>query len=120
MEMTVALPEDYPLSLPEVLINRQLGASKEKWRQWMKNLVVFITHQNGSVLDAILMWKLSFEKHIQGVEACSICMMTIHGSNYRLPSVGCKRCRKKFHGECLRKWFSTSNKTECPLCRHTF
>lgn len=49
-----------------------------------------------------------------------ICFSVIHGSNYSLPRLSCKTCKKKFHSACLYRWFSTSNNSTCPLCRNLF
>lgn len=57
--------------------------------------------QNGSIVDAVLMWAGSIEKHMEGVEDCTICMMTVHSRTYQLPRVRCKQCKKRFHSDCL-------------------
>ncbi|EJW74990.1 hypothetical protein WUBG_14099, partial [Wuchereria bancrofti] len=75
---------------------------------------------NGSIVDAVLMWAGNIEKHMEGAEDCTICMMTVHSRTYQLPRVRCKQCKKRFHSDCLYKWFDSSNQSTCPLCRASF
>lgn len=76
--------------------------------------------QNGSVLDGLQLWKRNVDKHFEGVEECYICYSVLHGSSYQLPRKQCRTCRKRFHAECLYRWFDTSNNSACPLCRNLF
>uniref|UniRef100_A0A4W4E597 E3 ubiquitin-protein ligase listerin n=1 Tax=Electrophorus electricus TaxID=8005 RepID=A0A4W4E597_ELEEL len=76
--------------------------------------------QNGSIMEGLSLWKNNVEKRFEGVEDCMICFSVIHGSNYSLPKKACRTCKKKFHSACLYKWFTSSNKSTCPLCRDTF
>ena len=76
--------------------------------------------RNGSVLDGLLLWKQNIDKRFQGVEECNICFYVLHGTNYQLPKLACRNCKKRFHPACLYKWFSTSSKSTCPMCRQLF
>ncbi|MEE6468105.1 hypothetical protein FKM82_008163 [Ascaphus truei] len=78
------------------------------------------TRENGSIMEGLALWKNNVDKRFEGVEDCMICFSVIHGSNYSLPKKACRTCKKKFHSECLYKWFTSSNKSTCPLCRETF
>lgn len=80
----------------------------------------FLSFQNGSIMDGLILWKRNVDKRFEGVDDCMICFSVIHGSNYSLPKLSCKTCKKKFHSACLYKWFSTSNNATCPLCRNLF
>ena len=80
----------------------------------------FCDVQNGSILDGLTLWKRNVDKRFEGIEECYICYYVLHGSNYQLPKLTCRTCRKKFHAACLYKWFSTSNNSTCPLCRNLF
>lgn len=71
-------------------------------------------------MDGLILWKRNVDKRFEGVDDCMICFSVIHGSNYSLPKLSCKTCKKKFHSACLYKWFSTSNNATCPLCRNLF
>ena len=87
--------------------------------EW-SHLWVLTVVQNGSVLDGLQLWKQNVDKHFEGVEECYICYSVLHGSSYQLPRKQCRTCRKRFHAECLYRWFDTSNNSACPLCRNLF
>ena len=53
----------------------------------MVQLALFINDQNGSVLDAVKLWKRNVDKTFEGVEECTICYAVVHGSNYQLPKM---------------------------------
>ncbi|XP_063812460.1 E3 ubiquitin-protein ligase listerin [Pseudophryne corroboree] len=120
IELIIQLPQNYPLGSIIVESGRRLGVAVQQWRNWMLQLNTYLTHQNGSIMDGLALWKNNVDKRFEGVEDCMICFSVIHGSNYSLPKKGCRTCKKKFHSECLYKWFTSSNKSTCPLCRETF
>ncbi|KAF3840790.1 hypothetical protein F7725_006652 [Dissostichus mawsoni] len=99
---------------------RRVGVAVQQWRNWMLQLSTYLTHQNGSIMEGLALWKNNVDKRFEGIEDCMICFSVIHGSNYSLPKKGCRTCKKKFHSACLYKWFTSSNKSTCPLCRETF
>ncbi|KAM3716551.1 E3 ubiquitin-protein ligase listerin [Dirofilaria immitis] len=119
MILTIEYPVDYPLSVPLIEDERAI-VSRETRRKWLLQLTMFLTHQNGSIVDAVLMWAGNIERHMEGAEDCTICMMTVHSRTYQLPRVRCKQCKKRFHSDCLYKWFDSSNQSTCPLCRASF
>ena len=92
------------------------------WQNISLTCLYFITfqHQNGSLVDALTLWKKNVDKRFEGVEECYICFFILHGSTYQMPKVACPTCKKKFHSACLYKWFSTSQNSTCPLCRNLF
>ena len=57
--------------------------------------------QNGSILEGLLLWKTNLDKHFAGLDDCMICFSIIHGSNYSLPKMICRTCKKRFHSSCL-------------------
>lgn len=118
MELFIALPSNYPLGGPDVQLNRQIGGLPHK--QWLMQLRMCLLHQNGRIWDALSMWNNNLDKKFDGVEECYICFAVLHPGTYQLPKLSCKTCRKKFHAACLYKWFSTSNKSTCPICRNLF
>uniref|UniRef100_A0A8C5PC41 E3 ubiquitin-protein ligase listerin n=1 Tax=Leptobrachium leishanense TaxID=445787 RepID=A0A8C5PC41_9ANUR len=120
MELIIQLPQNYPLGSIVVESGRRVGVSVQQWRNWMLQLNTYLTHQNGSIMEGLALWKNNVDKRFEGVEDCMICFSVIHGSNYSLPKKACRTCKKKFHSECLYKWFTSSNKSTCPLCRETF
>jgi hypothetical protein len=50
-------------------------------------------------------------------EECLICVSIIQPSTGQLPRLGCRTCRKRFHGTCLYTWFKSSGKSNCPHCQ---
>ena len=76
-------------------------------------------NRNNSIINGILLWKDNIDKKLSGLEECAICYDIVN-TNGQLPKKGCKTCRKKFHGNCIMKWFAKSNKSECPLCKSQF
>uniref|UniRef100_A0A4W4E3K3 E3 ubiquitin-protein ligase listerin n=1 Tax=Electrophorus electricus TaxID=8005 RepID=A0A4W4E3K3_ELEEL len=120
IELVIQLPQNYPLGSISVESGRRVGVAVQQWRNWMLQLSTYLTHQNGSIMEGLSLWKNNVEKRFEGVEDCMICFSVIHGSNYSLPKKACRTCKKKFHSACLYKWFTSSNKSTCPLCRDTF
>ncbi|XP_039911108.1 E3 ubiquitin-protein ligase listerin [Hirundo rustica] len=120
IELIIQLPSNYPLGSITVESGKRVGVAAQQWRNWMLQLSTYLTHQNGSIMEGLSLWKNNVDKRFEGVEDCMICFSVIHGSNYSLPKKACRTCKKKFHSACLYKWFSSSNKSTCPLCRETF
>uniref|UniRef100_A0A0D9YKV3 E3 ubiquitin-protein ligase listerin n=1 Tax=Oryza glumipatula TaxID=40148 RepID=A0A0D9YKV3_9ORYZ len=120
IDLVIRLPSCYPLRHVDVECTRSLGISEVKCRKWLLSLTAFVRNQNGAIAEAIHTWKSNFDKEFEGVEECPICYSILHTSNHSLPRLACKTCRHKFHGACLYKWFSTSNKSTCPLCQTPF
>ncbi|XP_054433691.1 E3 ubiquitin-protein ligase listerin [Pteronotus mesoamericanus] len=120
IELVIQLPPNYPLGSITVGSGRRVGVAVQQWRNWMLQLSTYLTHQNGSIMEGLALWKNNVDKRFEGVEDCMICFSVIHGFNYSLPKKACRTCKKKFHSACLYKWFTSSNKSTCPLCRETF
>nr|XP_056714125.1 E3 ubiquitin-protein ligase listerin [Euleptes europaea] len=120
IELIIQLPPNYPLGSITVESGKRVGVAVQQWRNWMLQLSTYLTHQNGSIMEGLALWKNNVDKRFEGVEDCMICFSVIHGSNYSLPKKACRTCKKKFHSACLYKWFTSSNKSTCPLCRETF
>ncbi|XP_077977369.1 E3 ubiquitin-protein ligase listerin-like isoform X1 [Glandiceps talaboti] len=120
VELVIQLPSNHPLGIVTVDSGKKIGIKAAQWRTWMLQLTTFLVHQNGSILDGLTLWKRNVDKRFEGIEDCIICFSVIHGSNCSLPRLTCRTCKKKFHSECLYKWFSTSNQSTCPACRNLF
>uniref|UniRef100_H2YUW7 E3 ubiquitin-protein ligase listerin n=1 Tax=Ciona savignyi TaxID=51511 RepID=H2YUW7_CIOSA len=117
-EISIQLPPNYPLSPAQVNTVRRVGVGAAQWRYWILQMTMLLQHQNGRILDALSLWKNKVDKRLDGLEECMICFSVVHGSNAQsLPKLQCRTCRKKYHAECLYKWFDTSNQSTCPLCR---
>eukprot|EP00039_Didymoeca_costata_P009416 m.124628 g.124628 ORF g.124628 m.124628 type:complete len:1753 (-) comp14477_c0_seq4:842-6100(-) len=120
LELIVRLPAAHPLQPVEVECPTRVGVSSQQWRTWLLQMVTYLSNQNGSILDAFLLWKENVEKKFEGVEDCCICYSAIHASTYSLPDKHCRTCRNAFHAHCLYKWFHSSQQSTCPLCRNTW
>ncbi|XP_040576055.1 E3 ubiquitin-protein ligase listerin [Lepeophtheirus salmonis] len=120
MDLIISLPNNFPLGTVKVDRNQRIGVGHNQWRNWMLQLTTFLQHQNGSILEGLIIWKNNVDKRFEGVEECCICFYILHGANHQLPKLSCRTCKKKFHSACLYKWFSTSNNSTCPMCRNLF
>ncbi|XP_059506349.1 E3 ubiquitin-protein ligase listerin isoform X2 [Stegostoma tigrinum] len=120
IELVIQLPTNYPLGSITVESGKRVGVAVQQWRNWMLQLNTFLNLQNGSIMEGLALWKSNVDKRFEGTEECMICFSVIHGSNYSLPKKACRTCKKKFHSACLYRWFTSSNKSSCPLCRETF
>ncbi|XP_058124895.1 E3 ubiquitin-protein ligase listerin [Anopheles ziemanni] len=119
MELHITLPNNFPLGAVTVEGGKQIGGRLQS-RQVVMQLSIFLTHQNGSIGDGLSLWKRNLDRKFEGVEECYVCYSVIHQDTCQLPKLSCKTCKKKFHGPCLYRWFSTSNKSTCPICRNIF
>lgn len=119
MELVICLPQNYPLGSIKVDCKKHIGG-KFQAREIVKQLSIYLTHQNGRLYDGIFIWKRNLDEKYEGVEECYVCYSVIHQENLQLPRITCKTCRKKFHSSCLYRWFTSSNKSTCPLCRNPF
>ncbi|XP_063699534.1 E3 ubiquitin-protein ligase listerin [Culicoides brevitarsis] len=119
LELIITLPVNYPLGAVKVESGKAIGGRLQS-RQIVMQCTIFLTHQNGSIFDGLTLWKKNLDRKFEGVEECYICYAVIHQDTCQLPKLTCKTCKKKFHGPCLYKWFHTSNKSTCPICRNIF
>ncbi|XP_017135075.1 E3 ubiquitin-protein ligase listerin [Drosophila miranda] len=119
MELVITLAPNYPLGAVKVECGKQIGGRASSRNVGMQ-LTIFLTHQNGTIYDGLTMWKNNLDKKFEGVEECYVCYTVIHQDTCQLPKLTCKTCKKKFHAPCLYKWFTTSSKSTCPICRNVF
>ncbi|CAH7673029.1 hypothetical protein PPACK8108_LOCUS7884 [Phakopsora pachyrhizi] len=120
MEIIIRIPNDYPLQPVDVLDVKKVGVSESTWRAWLLVVQQAIANHNGTIAEALSLFKRNVSLHFEGVEACAICYAIISVVDRSLPSKACKTCRNRFHPSCLYKWFSTSHGSSCPLCRSLF
>ena len=122
----VVLPDLYPLVPPTIeSVGRAEGLDDTLWRKWQMGLNSLLAAEEeegcpgGLAKRAAERWKDSLDKHFDGIEPCPICY-SVFASNGHLPTLKCRVCKHKFHSSCMYKWFSTSHKTTCPLCKSDF
>lgn len=119
-EIVLRLPPGFPLKNVEVECRKRIGISESRWRHWVQQIVALLSNQDGSILDALLLWKRNVDKEFEGLEPCPICYSVLHPKSLSLPTMECQTCHNKFHNDCLYKWFQTSHKSKCPLCQQPF
>ncbi|CAH0480828.1 unnamed protein product [Peronospora belbahrii] len=120
LEMVVRVPSSYPLRCVEVECTKRIGISEDRWRRWVLQIIRVTSSRDGSLLDAVLLWKHNVDKEFEGVEPCPICYFILNPKNMSLPSLPCKTCSNKYHNSCLYKWFNQSGKNKCPICQQPF
>ena len=119
LELSIVLPTNHPLGAVTITPCQYVGGTSN-WRNCHMQLSILLTHQNGSLWDGLMLWKTNLDKRFAGIEECCICFSVFHISTYQIPKSTCHTCRKKFHTSCLYKWFNTSQKSSCPICRNVF
>lgn len=120
LQMTLKLSPAHPLKPVAVSMSHMKAVSESLWRKWLLSMRSLLMTKDGTVLDAVLLWRDYLDRHFDGVDCCPICYAIFHISNYSLPDLACKTCRNKFHKACLYKWFNSSHHNECPLCKTPF
>lgn len=118
--VSIRIPHSYPLQSVKIEYSQKMGVSENVLRKWLLSMTTLLLTQDGSILDAVLLWKTNLDKHFEGVEVCPICYSLFHVSNHSLPNLACKTCKNKFHSACLYKWIKVSHKNDCPLCKTPF
>jgi hypothetical protein len=119
IEMRITLPPGYPLRNVEVTCTGRLGDGG-RWQRWVLQIVHLMSQRDGSVVDAVLLWRRNVDKEFEGAEPCPICYSTLHAKSLCLPSVECSTCHNKFHPTCLYTWFQSSGKSKCVMCQQPF
>ncbi|KAJ0410537.1 hypothetical protein ATCC90586_008344 [Pythium insidiosum] len=120
LEMVIRVPSAYPLRSVEVECTRRIGISEDRWRRWVLQIIKVTSAQDGSLLDAVLLWKQNVDREFEGVEPCPICYSILNPKTRGLPNLPCKTCSNKYHNSCLYKWFNQSGKNKCPICQQPF
>uniref|UniRef100_K3WIF3 E3 ubiquitin-protein ligase listerin n=1 Tax=Globisporangium ultimum (strain ATCC 200006 / CBS 805.95 / DAOM BR144) TaxID=431595 RepID=K3WIF3_GLOUD len=120
LEMVIRVPASYPLRSVEVECTKRIGIAEDRWRRWVLQIIKVTASQDGSLLDAVLLWKQNVDKEFEGVEPCPICYSILNPKTMGLPNLPCKTCSNKYHNSCLYKWFNQSGKNKCPICQQPF
>jgi len=119
LDLSIQVPDSYPLKPPKVTSSRRLGLSEAQWRKWMLRMttVLFQKEEGSTLWDTLQTWKSNLDRHFEGAEPCPICYSIVHAHDHSLPKITCRTCKSRYHGGCLYKWFSTSGSNSCPTCR---
>lgn len=119
MEISIHIPPLYPLEDLQVHGDRRIGVKERQWRAWILASQAISTTQNGAIIDILELFKRNVTLHFDGIEECAICYSILH-QDHTLPSKTCMTCKKRFHADCLYKWFKSAGNNTCPLCRSSF
>lgn len=98
MELSISLPPNYPLGAIKIDSTKHI-AGKLQAREIVKQLSIYLTHQNGRLYDGISLWKRNLDRKYEGVEECYVCYSVINQETFQLPRLTCKTCKKKFHSK---------------------
>ncbi|KAJ3323561.1 listerin E3 ubiquitin protein ligase 1 [Boothiomyces sp. JEL0866] len=94
LDIVIKLPSCYPLKQIDISAGtaggRQAGISEARWRGWLLSITSVITGQNGTVSDAIYLFKKNVKLHFEGIEDCAICYSVISAIDRSTPQ---KKCR---------------------------
>lgn len=115
IELTIELGESWPLGHEAPKVEGRPAPSRERLMQ------LTLAAAAGAPIHRILkLWKDAVDKKYEGLDECHICFSLLHPATAQLPKLKCHTCRKIFHSACLYRWFNTSNKSTCPICRELF
>ncbi|KAF9124202.1 hypothetical protein BGW39_008391 [Mortierella sp. 14UC] len=115
MEIVIRLPTNFPLRQVEVEGLQRVGVKEARWRAWLLAVAGVIAAQNGSLIDALSLFRRNVGLHFEGVEDCTICYSIVSLQDRSLPNKTCKTCKHRFHASCLYKWFRTWGVIVCEL-----
>lgn len=119
MEIRIRIPEDFPLGLVQIESVSRVGISEQKWNSFIMTTHGIINFSNGSISDALLIFRKNITGVLKGHVECAICYC-IMSADRKVPDKRCGTCHNLFHSKCLFQWFKSSNQSTCPLCRKQF
>lgn len=76
-----------------------MGVAEGRVRKWILSINAFLRNQNGSIPDAVALWKVNVDQEFRGLEECLICYSIVHAQTGQLPRLKCRTCARRFHGE---------------------
>jgi hypothetical protein len=117
LSIAIQLPPNFPLRNVEVDGRKTLGIPENRFKRWALQIRQILNNQDGTLLEALLLWKRNVEKEFEGVEPCPVCYSVLSVKTHELPNLECNTCQNRFHSSCLHKWFASSGKSQCVLCQ---
>ena len=118
ISLRLTIPPSFPLR--QVTIESAEKDVRSRAARFTCQSILSSATFNGSLLDAITLWRQSQEKKLAGLEPCPICYCLLHPGDKSLPGPTCSTCRKKYHSSCLYRWFKSAGASTCPMCRSFF
>ncbi|KAH3666781.1 hypothetical protein OGAPHI_003230 [Ogataea philodendri] len=89
LEMTIMLPNNYPLSAITVNGASRLGVDEKKWKSWILSCQYVINFQNGTILEAIQHFKNNVKANFDNYEDCAVCYSILHVIDHSTPNKVC-------------------------------
>lgn len=120
LEIGMRLPDVFPLNTVDVEARSRIGMSEARWRKTLLGITTLLRAKDGTLAEAVELWRRNLDKTFQGAEECPICYSVLHLTTAALPKMQCRTCKNLFHADCMCKWFAKSNSSACPLCRSAF
>jgi hypothetical protein len=117
LSIAIQIPPNFPLRSVDVDGRKTLGIPENRFKRWALQIRQILSNQDGTLLDALMLWKQNVEKEFEGVEPCPVCYSVLSVKTHELPNLECKTCSNTFHSSCLYKWFASSGKSQCVLCQ---
>lgn len=117
LSIVIQLPPNFPLRNVEVDGRLTLGIPEKRWKRWALQIRQMLNNQDGTLLDALMLWKENVDKDFAGLEPCPVCYSILSVKTHELPNLECNTCKNCFHSSCLYKWFHSSGKSSCVLCQ---
>jgi hypothetical protein len=107
LDIVIKLPTCYPLRLSEVQTGtaggKMAGINEGRFRSWLLSVSSVMIGQNGSIVDALMLFKKNVSLHFEGIEDCAICYSIISVTDRSTPQKSCRVCKHVFHGSCVYK-----------------
>jgi hypothetical protein len=117
--LVIRLPRTYPIQAAEIEIVAGKSSGLREIDQKRAAFAVQCTlRQQGTLAEAIRLWKQNIDKRFEGVDDCMICYSTVHVVTGALPKLRCRTCANTYHADCIYKWFRESGKSNCPMCQN--
>lgn len=117
LSIVIQIPPTFPLRNVDVDGRGTLGIPEKRWKRWALQIRLMLNSQDGTLLDALMLWKENVDKDFAGLEPCPVCYSVLSVKTHELPNLECNTCSNVFHSACLYKWFHSSGKSQCVLCQ---
>lgn len=111
IELSIKFPPFYPFARIDNGITCRFGNEGNDCAY--KVFKAIDNHQ--SIEAGILAWHQFITYRLKEVEPCTICYSYL-STDMKKPSIVCPTCGQKFHGKCLKKWFTQCLTPTCPYC----
>ncbi|KAI5996508.1 hypothetical protein F5J12DRAFT_785457 [Pisolithus orientalis] len=109
LELSIRMPNDWPLRRLEVRDTKKVGVSEEKWKAWVLGVQQIVWQQNGRIVDGLTLFAKNVTLHFAGQVECAICYSIISVMDASLPQKPCRTCKNRFHASCLYKHLILQN-----------